>query len=329
MPLMKNNVINAGIVGGAGYTAGELLRILLYHPQAHVAFVHDISNIGEPVYKIHRDLLGETELLFSDKLGDADVLFLCLGHGISAEFISQQNIAEHTKIIDLSNDFRLEPRYQNRTFIYGLPEVFRNSIRKADNIANPGCFATAIQLALLPLVQASLLNDEVHVNAITGSTGAGRGLSETAQFSYRNNNISIYKVFTHQHLDEINKTLASLQQNKKPVINFIPVRGNFTRGIFATLYTKCNLSEEEAKVLYNNYYKTHPFVHISEEAPSLKEALNTNKCILHIAKHKDYLLVTSIIDNLIKGASGQAVQNMNLMFGLDENAGLQLKPIAF
>ncbi len=328
MPLMKNK-ISVGIVGGAGYTAGELIRILRNHPQAEIQFVHSTSNAGHPLYAVHRDLLGDTELKFTDTISDVDVIFLCLGHGLSAEFLDKNPISEQTKIIDLSNDFRIQSSYKDRMFVYGLPEIFRDDIRNAKNIANPGCFATAIQLALLPLAQKRLLNQDVHVNAITGSTGAGRGSSDTTHFSYRENNISIYKAFTHQHLGEIRKTLTTAQNGQSANIHFIPMRGDFTRGIFATLYTPCDLSKDELTTLYAQYYETHPFTHISEQAISMKEVVNTNKCVLHIDKHGDYVLITSVIDNLLKGASGQAVQNLNLMFGLPETEGLNLKSIVF
>ncbi|MCL2727844.1 MAG: N-acetyl-gamma-glutamyl-phosphate reductase [Bacteroidales bacterium] len=323
------NKITCAIVGGTGYTAGELLRILLYHPNVAVTAVYSSSLAGAPVTSVHRDLFGETELCFCSEIPKTDVLFLCLGHGASVGFLEQHPIDPHTKVIDLGNDFRLDSGFGERNFVYGLPEIFRDSIRNAHNVANPGCFATAIQLALLPLVQQGALQNEVHVHAITGATGAGRGLSETTHFSYRSNNISIYKAFTHQHLGEIRNTLSSLQQRPSPAINFIPVRGDFTRGIFASLYTRCSLSLDALKSLYQTFYQPHPFTHISSDELSLKEVVNTNKCLLHLAKHNDYLLITSIIDNLTKGASGQAVQNMNIMFGLDETAGLHLKPIAF
>ncbi|MDR2906730.1 MAG: N-acetyl-gamma-glutamyl-phosphate reductase [Bacteroidales bacterium] len=326
---MENKSITVGIVGGAGYTAGELIRILLNHPHATINFVHSTSHAGHPVYAVHRDLLGDTELRFTDAISDVDVIFLCLGHGLSAEFLDKYKIAEHTRIIDLSSDFRIQPAYQNRNFVYGLPEIFKDEIARAKNVANPGCFATAIQLALLPLAQKDLLNDDVHVNALTGSSGAGRGRSDTTHFSYRENNISIYKAFTHQHLGEINKTLTTAQKGKSVNLNFIPMRGDFTRGIFATVYTKCDLPKDEIVALYTKYYEIHPFTHISKQEISMKEVINTNKCMLHIDKHGDNVLITSIIDNLIKGASGQAIQNMNLMFGLLENEGLKLKSIVF
>ncbi|MDR2937720.1 MAG: N-acetyl-gamma-glutamyl-phosphate reductase [Prevotellaceae bacterium] len=321
--------ITVGIVGGAGYTAGELLRILVNHPQTEVSWVYSTSNAGNPVSRVHSDLLGETELTFTDKITDVDVIFLCLGHGLSADFLQKNSLAKSTKIIDLGNDFRVNNTCGERTFVYGLPEIFRSQIRAAQNIANPGCFATAIQLALLPLAQSKLLTNEVHINAITGSTGAGRSLSETGHFSYRNNNVAIYKPFKHQHLAEIGKTLSTAQGENIAELSFIPVRGNFTRGIFATLYTECNLSEDEAKSLYKNFYKECAFTFVSDAEISLKEVVNTNKCFLHVQKIGKKLLITSIIDNLVKGASGQAVQNMNLMFGLDESCGLRLKPTGF
>jgi N-acetyl-gamma-glutamyl-phosphate reductase len=326
------NKLKIGIVGGAGYTAGELLRILINHPFADVEFAYSTSNPGQAVSHIHTDLFGDTDLRFTNELKPADVLFMCLGHGISREFLSDNHLDEHTKVIDLGNDFRIDAVFgkngNNRNFVYGLPEVNRQQIVEAQNIANPGCFATAIQLALIPLASANLLNNEVHINAITGSTGAGRSLSETAHFSYRENNISIYKAFTHQHLKEINKTLTQIQGNI-PELNFIPVRGNFTRGIFASLYTECAEDENSIVKLYKDFYAAHPFTHVADKALSLKDVVNTNKCLLNVSKHGNKILITSIIDNLIKGASGQAVQNMNLMYGLEEDCGLRLKPSGF
>ncbi|MGL4908245.1 MAG: N-acetyl-gamma-glutamyl-phosphate reductase [Bacteroidales bacterium] len=322
--------ISVGIIGGAGYTAGELLRILLHHPQAEVKFVHSTTQEGKVVYGIHKDLLGETELLFTNKLTEVDVLFLCLGHGLSADFLQTNSISPSTKIIDLGNDFRLQNTCGERRFVYGLPEAFRAEIAKAQNIANPGCFATAIQLALLPLATKGLLTNEIHINAITGSTGAGRSLSETGHFSYRNANVAIYKPFTHQHLGEIEKTLGHIQDTSSLApISFIPVRGTFTRGIFATIYTNCSLSEKEINTLYTDFYKDEVFTFVSQSEVSLKEVLNTNKCFIHFQKLGQKLLLTSVIDNLVKGASGQAVENMNLMFGLPEKEGLSLKSIAF
>ena len=323
------NKISCAIIGGTGYTAGELIRILLYHPHATIKAVYSTSHAGAPISSIHRDLIGETDLCFCGEVPKTDVLFLCLGHGLSAEFLQKNRIDPATKVIDLGNDFRINGQLDGRSFVYGLPELFRNQIRNAARIANPGCFATAIELALLPLAQQQLLREEVHIHAITGSTGAGRGLSETAHFSYRNNNLSVYKAFTHQHLDEIKLLLHTAGNREAPPINFIPVRGNFTRGIFATLYTRSTQSKEEVKTIFAEYYKDHPFTFISDIEVSLKEVVNTNKCLLHIEKHQDYIFITSIIDNLLKGASGQAVQNMNLLFGFAETAGLLLKSVGF
>lgn len=327
--------IQVGIIGGAGYTAGELLRILINHPQAEITFVHSNSHAGKKVHHAHSDLLGETELEFTDKVkSDADVLFLCLGHGKSVEFLDKNPIPEHVRIIDLSQDFRLKGNYTSpagthRTFVYGLPELRRAEIRQAKNIANPGCFATAFELALLPLASAKLLQSEVHINGITGSTGAGQALSDTTHFSWRNNNISIYKAFTHQHLKEVRLTLETPAGEPIPKLNFIPLRGNFTRGIFLSAYTDSNISAEEAKALYQNYYKDAAFTFVSDHEISVKDVVNTNKCLLTVEKYDNKVLITSVIDNLTKGASGQAVQNMNLMFGLEEKAGLGLKPLAF
>jgi len=320
--------IKVGIVGGAGYTAGELLRILLFHPNAEVKYVQSSSNNGEKVVSVHKDLVGDTDLLFSDiNFDDVDVIFLCMGHGKSVEYMETADIPARVKVIDLSHDFRL--KREGNDFVYGLPELNREQIKKASRIANPGCFATGIQLALLPLAAEGLLNDEVHVNAITGSTGAGQAPSRTSHFSWRNNNISVYKAFTHQHLGEICQSLAQLQENFNHSVNFIPVRGNHTRGIFVTAYVKFKGSIKDAQKIYENYYAGHPFVNISSENPDVKQVVNTNKALLFVEKHGDKLLIISCTDNLIKGASGQAVQNMNLMFGIDEKTGLNLKPSAF
>jgi N-acetyl-gamma-glutamyl-phosphate reductase len=326
------NKIKIGIIGGTGYTAGELLRILLNHPYAEVEFVYSSSNSGAAVSLMHTDLIGDTDLRFTNGTKPVDVLFLCLGHGISREFLSNNRFDGNTKVIDLGNDFRIDTVFdageQSRNFVYGLPEINKRQIVEAQNIANPGCFATAIQLALLPLASANLLTGEVHINAITGSTGAGRSLSETTHFSYRDNNLSVYKAFTHQHLKEINRTLKQVQGNL-PELNFIPLRGDFTRGIFAVLYTECDRNEDEIVKLYKDFYAAHPFTHVSDKTVSMKDVVNTNKCLLNVGKHGNKVLVTSIIDNLIKGASGQAVQNMNLMCGLDEDCGLRLKSSGF
>lgn len=325
--------IKVGIIGGAGYTAGELIRILLNHPHAEISFVHSSSHSGQPIYHAHRDLIGETNLLFTDTPGSADVIFLCLGHGKSHDYLSKNKIPVHTKIIDLSQDFRLNGSFQSnngtREFVYGLPELHKEKIITAGNIANPGCFATAFELALLPLASAKLLTDEAHINGITGSTGAGQALSETTHFSWRNNNVSVYKAFSHQHLKEVRLTLETAASSKVPELNFIPVRGNFARGIFLTAYTTSNLSEDEAKNLYKEFYRNAAFTFVTDAELSVKEVVNTNKCLLSVEKHGNKIFVTSVIDNLVKGASGQAVQNMNLMYGIDEKAGLNLKPVAF
>lgn len=321
-------MIKVGIVGGAGYTAGELLRILLTHPDVEISCVQSTSNAGNTVASVHTDLLGDTDLTFSAKLNTdvVDVIFLCMGHGKSKEYLANNTIPSNIKIIDLSHDYRLNA--EGNDFVYGLPELNLEAIKTADKVANPGCFATAIQLALLPLAAAGKLN-EVHVNAVTGSTGAGQQPTSTSHFSWRNNNVSVYKAFSHQHLGEINQSLRQLQKGFAQPVNFIPVRGNFARGIMATAYTNCDLSEEEAIRLYKQYYQDCPFVTVSDVNPHLKQVVNTNKAILYIEKHDDKLLIVSMIDNLVKGASGQAVENMNLMFGLDQRAGLRLKSVAF
>ncbi|MDP4205387.1 MAG: N-acetyl-gamma-glutamyl-phosphate reductase [Bacteroidota bacterium] len=322
-------MIRVGIIGGAGYTAGELMRILLGHPEAEIVFVLSSSHAGHPVYHVHRDLLGECILDFTDtaNFNAVDVIFLCNGHGKSVEFLSKNKVPDRVKIIDLSQDFRI--KNPSHDFVYGLPELNRDSIKRAKHIANPGCFATCIQLALLPLAASGNLKDDVHINAVTGSTGSGQAPTSTTHFSWRNNNLSVYKPFTHQHLAEIGQSLKQLQPDFSKDLNFIPVRGNFTRGIFASLYLNCPLALEEATNLYLEYYKNHPFVWLTNENPDLKQVVNTNKTIVHLEKHGNKLLIISMTDNLIKGASGQAVQNMNLMFGLDETTGLKLKPIAF
>jgi len=326
----NKNTIRAGIIGGAGYTGGEMSRILLNHPHVDIAFVHSRSNAGQPVSKVHNDLLGETEILFTSELqDDVDVLFLCLGHGESKSFLQQNRISDATKIVDLSQDFRLSQNaiLGNKKFVYGLPEAFRNEIKNAQNIANPGCFATAIQLGLLPLASAGLLN-EVHTTGITGSTGAGQKLQDTSHFSWRVNNIQAYKTLEHQHLNEIRQTLLALQPGFE-TLNFVPWRGDFARGIFVTSYTKSGLSIDEAYDIYNKYYENHPFTLVSREMIDLKQVVNTNKCVLHLEKIGSQLIIHSAIDNLLKGASGQAVQNMNLLFGFDETEGLKLKANAF
>jgi N-acetyl-gamma-glutamyl-phosphate reductase len=323
--------IKIGIIGGAGYTGGELIRLLIHHPHAEIKFIHSRSNAGKLVSTVHQDLVGETDLVFSDAnspLGDGgiDVLFLCLGHGESKKFLTENKIADTVKVIDLANDFRLTGNQQfgTRNFVYGLPELNRAQIQSAQNIANPGCFATAVQLGLLPLAKAGLLTD-VYTTGITGSTGAGQSLSTTSHFSWRANNIQAYKTLTHQHLGEIGESLLQLQPNTDINVNFVPWRGDFTRGIFISSQLKCDKSLEELNTLYETFYKDHPFTHITGQPVFLKQVVNTNKCLIQLEKVGNMLVVHSAIDNLLKGASGQAVQNMNLMFGMEEMAGLNLK----
>lgn len=349
---MTTKKIKAGIIGGAGYTGGEMLRILINHPEVEIVFVHSNSNAGNRVTDVHGDLFGDTDLKFSgnevlgalssgEGLGEAFVLFLCVGHGDAKKFLTANAVDQNVKIIDLSQDFRLSANRTsetaNRNFIYGLPELNRESIKTAQNIANPGCFATCIQLGLLPLAAGGLLNNEVHINATTGSTGAGQSLSSTSHFSWRNNNLSVYKAFGHQHLKEISESLNQSESDFAPSrlervgvrLNFVPQRGDFTRGILAAMYTECDLNLSDAESLYREYYNGHPFTHISKNNIDLKQVVNTNKCLVHLEKHDDKLFIISIIDNLLKGASGQAVQNMNLMFGLEERTGLRLKGTGF
>ncbi len=324
-------MIQVGIIGGAGYTAGELIRLLLHHSVVEIKSIMSSSFAGKKISEVHQDLLG-CSLQFSETIDmEVDVLFFCMGHGKSQAFMEQHEIPSTVKIIDLSHDFRLKDSssFSDREFIYGLPETNKNSIKEASSIANPGCFATAIQEALLPLAANNWLINGVHINAITGSTGAGQQPSETTHFSWRSGNVSVYKAFRHQHLGEIGETLVKLQPDFNKELHFIPVRGNFTRGIFATIYTKMDQSIEEIKKAYATYFKEHPFVHISEAPIHLKQVVNTNNVILHLEKVGNQLLITSIIDNLIKGASGQAIQNMNLLFGLNETAGLKLKASNF
>lgn len=321
--------IKAGIVGGAGYTGGEMLRLLINHPEVEIVFVHSNSNGGNLVSDIHTDLLGDTDLRFTEELSSAiDVLFLCVGHGDAKKFLAAHPIAAGIKIIDLSQDFRLAAA-AGEDWVYGLPELNRDRIKKADFIANPGCFATCIQLALLPLAAKGLLKGEVHINATTGSTGAGQSLAQTSHFSWRNNNLSVYKAFEHQHLNEIGESLVQLDANLDAALNFIPQRGDFTRGILAAIYLDSNLTAEQAELLYEEYYSSQVFTHVSKKNIDLKQVVNTNKGLVHVEKHGNKLLIISIIDNLLKGASGQAVQNMNLMFGLDERQGLRLKAAGF
>jgi N-acetyl-gamma-glutamyl-phosphate reductase len=326
---MKN--LNVGIIGGAGYTGGELIRILLNHPQAEIAFVHSASNGGNFIYQVHTDLLGDTDLKFTTEFtgGGIDVLFLCSGHGQSMKFLSENTVRKDVKIIDLSQDFRIKNDSYSRPFVYGLVEAEYEAIKQAENIANPGCFATCIQLGLLPLGKGGLLNTDIHISAVTGSTGAGQKPTDTSHFSWRNSNISVYKAFEHQHLAEIGQSLHTWQPGFGHDINFIPYRGNFTRGILASIYLDSDLSETQLNDLFIQYYEPFRFVHVSAENIDVKQVVNTNKCLLHIEKHGKKAFILSAIDNLTKGASGQAIQNMNVMCGLDEAAGLNLKPVAF
>lgn len=321
------NKIKAGIAGGAGYTGGELIRLLINHPQTELRFIHSKSNAGNAVYKVHQDLIGETDLKFTGELtDDIDVLFLCVGHGEAKKFLEANDIAEDIRVIDLSTDFRLtkDARHKNREFAYGLPELNKEGIQSAKNIANPGCFATSIQLGLLPLAKAGLL-DEISTTGITGSTGAGQGLSVTSHFSWRANNIQAYKTLTHQHLAEIRESLSRLQGDSDLELNFVPWRGDFTRGIFISSVIHCERTLEELQQLYKDFFAPHPFTIVSDDTIFLKQVVNTNKCLIQLEKVGSKLVVHSALDNLLKGASGQAVQNMNLMFGIEETSGLKLK----
>ncbi len=338
--------IKVGIAGGAGYTGGELLRILINHPNTEIAFVHSNSNAGNLISEVHTDLFGDTDLKFTNQLSqDIDVLFLCVGHGDARKFLEANKFEGRIKIIDLSQDFRLKKSsklkvesekfeselstFNFEPFIYGLPELNKEKIKSATNVANPGCFATCLQLGLLPLAKAGLLNSEVHISATTGSTGAGQKPTTTSHFSWRNNNLSVYKAFEHQHLNEIGESITQLQPNFQHSINFIPYRGAFPRGIIASIYVNSDLTLAEAEKLYEDFYADAAFTHVSKANIDLKQVVNTNKCLIHLEKHGNKLLILSITDNLLKGASGQAVQNMNLMFGLEEKAGLRLKASFF
>lgn len=321
-------MLEIGIIGGAGYTAGELIRLLLNHPETNINFVYSTSNAGNKLYKIHQDLIGATEISFTSEINaDVDLLFLCLGHGNSTAFLQKNKFSDHTKIIDLSNDFRLlaDKKFEGKEFVYGLPELNKADIISAKYIANPGCFATALQLAILPLAANGLLQNDVHINAVTGATGAGTSLSATTHFTWRDNNFSHYKAFNHQHLDEINQTVHQLQNDFDSEINFMPNRGDFSRGIFATTYTKFEGTLEKATAMYKAYYKDAAFTFVADQSIFLKQVVNTNNCLIQLEKHSNKLLITSTIDNLLKGASGAAIQNMNLMYGFDETLGLNLK----
>jgi N-acetyl-gamma-glutamyl-phosphate reductase len=318
-------MIQVGIIGGAGYTGGETIRILLHHPEVKIKFVHSRSHAGVPIYKVHTDLIGDTEVLFSSIIyKDIDVLFICLGHGESLKFLKEHNIPNSIKVIDLSQDFRINTEAVNRHFVYGLPELNKKDISLAQNITNPGCFATAIQLALLPLAQNNYLTASIHTTGITGATGAGQKMQATTQHSWRNNNTNAYKTLSHQHMLEIN---AHLQPNAS--LHFVPWRGDFNRGIFTTSYTQSTLSLEQTISLYQNYYKDSPFTHLADEMIDVKMTVNTNKCLLFIEKEGDQIIIHSAIDNLIKGAAGQAIQNMNIMLDLHETTGLHLKSVVF
>ena len=338
--------VNVGILGAAGYTGGELIRVLLGHPQAQIVFANSESNAGNPVCEVHEGLIGETDLCFTDEMhfDKVDVLFFCFGHGKSEQFLKVHEIPANVKIIDLAQDFRIKASPKplqrggknngqcsilNAQWIYGLPETHRELIREARFVANPGCFATCIQLAMLPALKAGIISGDIHVNGITGSTGAGQKPGATTHFSWRNDNISVYKTFTHQHLLEINQTVQELCPGYDGRVLFIPQRGCFTRGIFVTAYAKCDLPIEKVQQIYADYYKDAAFTHFVTKSPDMKQVVNTNKALVYVEKYEDQLLMISCIDNLLKGAVGQAVQNMNLMFGLDEKAGLQLKANAF
>jgi N-acetyl-gamma-glutamyl-phosphate reductase len=321
--------MNIGIIGAAGYTGGELLRILLQHPAAHIAYAHSSSNGGKPLHSVHRDLLGQTDLHFANEWHfEVDALFLCMGHGQAQTWLNTHEVPEAVRVIDLSNDFRLANRRQwgRRHFVYGLPEWQREAIRSAHNVANPGCFATAIQVSLLPLAAGGELG-AVHVSGITGSTGAGQALQESVHFTWRNNNIQAYKALAHQHVGEVQETLRAGSPATR--VFFVPYRGDFTRGIYTTAYTDTPQSLVNAQQHYRDYYAAHPFVTVSDDPIDLKQVVGTNKCLLYLEKQGDQLLIHAVLDNLVKGASGQAVQNLNLMFGLDEGLGLNLRAVGY
>ena len=324
-----NDLIKVGIIGGAGYTAGELLRLLLNHPAVEIVFVNSESNAGNLITDVHAGLWGETDLRFTDQLPfeDVDVVYFCFGHGKSTQFLAEHYIPADVRIIDLAQDFRLAA--DDNDYVYGLPELNGLQLQGAQHVANPGCFATCIQLGLLPLAANGWLDGDISVNAITGSTGAGVKPSATTHFSWRTGNLSISKAFRHQHIPEIMQSLHRLQPSFDGAVDFIPYRGDFPRGIFATLVARCDKSEDEIIEAYKNFYAEASFTHYVDRPLDLKQVVNTNKCLVHVEKYGEKVLVTSCIDNLLKGASGQAVQNMNLMFGLEETAGLRLKPVAF
>ncbi len=324
---MKN--VKVGILGAAGYTGGELIRVLLQHPQAEIVFANSESNAGNLVSDVHEGLLGETDLRFTSDMpfDRVDCVFFCFGHGKSREFLASHTIPEHVRIIDLAQDFRIASA--DHDYVYGLPETHKADIQHCRHLANPGCFATCIQLALLPALKSGILSGDIHVNGITGSTGAGQKPSATTHFSWRNDNISVYKTFTHQHLLEINQTVQELHPGYSGRVLFVPQRGCFARGIFVTAYAHCDRPLDEVQQIYAEYYRDAAFTHVVAKSPDMKQVVNTNKAVVYVEKYEDQLLMIACIDNLLKGAVGQAVQNMNLMFGLDETSGLKLKAIAF
>lgn len=326
--MTKDNMVRVGILGAAGYTGGELIRLLINHPDVEIVFANSESNAGNKVCDVHEGLIGETDLCFSDTMpfDQVDVIFFCFGHGKSEQFLKEHKIPSSVKIIDLAQDFRIAGEHD---FVYGMPETHRALIAGCQHLANPGCFATCIQLAMLPALKAGIISGDIHVNGITGSTGAGQKPGATTHFSWRNDNISVYKTFTHQHLHEINQTVQELCPGYEGRVLFIPQRGCFARGIFVTAYAKCNLPIEEVQRIYADYYKDAAFTHFVTKSPDMKQVVNTNKALVYVEKYEDQLLMISCIDNLLKGAVGQAVQNMNLMFNLDEKAGLNLKACAF
>ena len=321
-------MVRVGILGAAGYTGGELIRLLINHPQAEIVFANSESNAGNRICDVHEGLMGETDMRFTAEMpfGEVDVVFFCFGHGKSRAFLQEHTIPSHVRIIDLAQDFRIAGEHD---YVYGLPETHRQEISTCMHLANPGCFATCIQLGLLPALKAGIISGDIHTNGITGSTGAGQKPGATTHFSWRNDNISIYKTFTHQHLHEINQTINELQPGYDGQMFFIPQRGCFTRGIFVTSYARCNTPIEEVKAIYEDYYRDAAFTHVVSTSPDMKQVVNTNKALVYVERYADQLLMVSCIDNLLKGAVGQAVENMNLMFGLPEDTGLRLKASAF